>query len=334
MRRTGEERPYIQGELSFKVAADQKHTLSCARDLGRQFDLWLQALASTRRLSPHTVAAYTRDMAAFFTFLQQHLGGPVDLAQLQALQVTDFRSYLAHRRTQGMAPVSLAREVAAIRNFFRFLFKSEVLENTAIAVLRSPKIPHGVPKPLSVEGALRSVGEAEDLADEPWIGARDAAVLTLIYACGLRISEALGLDRRAAPFADSLLINGKGGKQRVVPVLPVAAEAVQTYLKLCPYRLSPRDPLFVGARGKRLSPRLVQLCMERIRAALGLPDSATPHALRHSFATHLLSAGGDLRTIQELLGHASLSTTQRYTEVDSARLRDVYANAHPRARTQ
>ena len=207
-----------------------------------------------------------------------------------------------------------------------------MLENPAIGSLRGPKIPHGVPKPLSAPQALRTVADAGDLAAEPWIGLRDVAVLSLLYGCGLRMSEALGLNRSAAPFGDTLRILGKGGKERLTPVLPVVAEAVQAYLAHCPYKLAASDPLFVGARGKRLSPRIVQLGMQRLRGALGLPDSATPHALRHSFATHLLSAGGDLRTIQELLGHASLTSTQRYTEVDAARLLDVYGAAHPRAR--
>lgn len=304
---------------------------TAASDAARQFDNWRQSLSHTRRLSAHTVSAYRRDVTAFFAFLQSHLGGPVELAQLQALQLADFRSYLAHRRAQGLISASLAREIAAIRSFFRFLHKTGAADNSAIANVRGPKLPHGVPKPLSAPQAVRAVAGAGDLASEPWIGLRDVAVLTVIYGCGLRVSEALGLNRAAAPFGDSLLIHGKGGKQRLAPILPIVREAAEAYLAQCPYNLKPGDPLFVGARGKRLSPRLVQLCMERMRGALGLPDSATPHALRHSFATHLLSAGGDLRTIQELLGHASLSTTQRYTEVDAARLLDVYANAHPRA---
>lgn len=304
---------------------------SCAPDAAHQYNLWQRHLAHARRLSPHTVAAYGRDVAAFFAFLQMHLGGAVSLAQLGALQLADFRSHLAQRRGDGLGSASLAREIAAIRNFFRFLHKTGVAENAAIGVLRGPKLPHGVPKPLSAAQALDAVQDAGDLAADGWIGARDVAVLTLIYGCGLRVSEALGLNRDAAPFGDVLRILGKGGKQRLVPVLPAVAGAVQDYLSQCPYGLRGQDPLFVGARGKRLSPRLVQLCMARMRASLGLPDSATPHALRHSFATHLLSAGGDLRTIQELLGHASLSTTQRYTEVDAARLLDVYAKAHPRA---
>jgi len=264
--------------------------------------------------------------------MQQHLGGPVDLAQLQGLRPADFRAWLADRRGQGLAASSTARALSAVRAFFRFMERAGGVKNPAIATQRGPKLPHAVPKPLSEPQALRSVREAGDADADPWIAARDVAVLTLIYGCGLRVSEAVGLNFDASPLGDTLLIHGKGGKQRLAPVLPVVREAIENYLALCPHKLQPGAPLFTGARGKRLSPRQVQLNMQRLRGALGLPDSATPHALRHSFATHLLSAGGDLRTIQELLGHASLSTTQRYTEVDAARLIEVYGQAHPRAR--
>jgi len=303
-----------------------------ADDAAQHYAGWLAHLSHARRLSPHTVEAYGRDVREFFGFLQAHLGGQAGLVELRALQISDFRAWLAHRRSDGLTSASLARAISGLRNFFRFLQKTGVLENPAIGGLRGPKIPHGVPKPLSAPQALRTVADAGDLANDPWIGLRDVAVLSLLYGCGLRVSEALGLNRDAAPFGDTLRILGKGGKERLAPVLPVVAQAVQDYLAHCPYKLSASDPLFVGARGKRLSPRIVQLGMQRLRGALGLPDSATPHALRHSFATHLLSAGGDLRTIQELLGHASLTSTQRYTEVDAARLLDVYGAAHPRAR--
>jgi len=293
---------------------------------------WLAHLSNARRLSAHTVEAYGRDVRDFFIFLQMHLGGPAGITDLETLKIADFRAYLAHRRGDGLTSASLARAISALRNFFRYLQKTGVLENAAIGALRGPKIPHGVPKPLSAAKALRVVADAGDLAAEPWIGLRDVAVFSLLYGCGLRIAEALGLNRAAAPLGGTLRILGKGGKERMAPVLPVVAQAVQAYIKQCPFKLAPSDPLFVGARGKRLSPRMVQLAMQRLRGALDLPDSATPHALRHSFATHLLSAGGDLRTIQELLGHASLTSTQRYTEVDTARLLDVYNQAHPRAR--
>ena len=218
-----------------------------------------------------------------------------------------------------------------MRSFYRFCERDGTLKNGAIHLVQSPKLPHSVPRPLSVDGAKAVIGEVANLSEEDWIGARDTAVITLLYGCGLRISEALGLERNQAPLGDMLRITGKGGKQRLVPVLPVVADAVEAYLEACPYPLSDGDPLFVGKRGKRLNPRLIQGRLQVLRAALGLPPSATPHALRHSFATHLLSGGGDLRTIQELLGHASLSTTQHYTEVDTERLLDVYGKAHPRS---
>ena len=293
---------------------------------------WFRELRDVRRLSDHTVRAYARDVAAFARFLGEHLGGPVGLAALQSLKITDFRAWLAQRRTAGSQSSSLARGLAAVRGFFRYLHKTGQAENMAIAMLQGPKLPHAVPKPLAPDAAIATVAQVGALAEQPWVAARDCAVLTLIYGCGLRISEALGLQRSAVPLSDSLIISGKGGRMRQVPVLPVVREAIAAYVALCPYGGGISDgPLFVGVRGKRLNPRMVQLAMARLRGALGLPETATPHALRHSFATHLLGAGGDLRTIQELLGHASLSTTQRYTEVDTERLRAVYKAAHPRA---
>ncbi len=206
-----------------------------------------------------------------------------------------------------------------------------MIENASLTAVRSPKIPHSVPRPLTA-AAAKSVSAGADIAEgEPWVAARDTAVMTLLYGCGLRISEALGLDRQNAPQGDVMTVTGKGNKQRLVPILPIVRRAIDEYLRLCPFALAPEDPLFVGVKGRRLSPRIIQGRMQTLRSALGLPDSATPHALRHSFATHLLAGGGDLRTIQELLGHASLSTTQRYTEVDTSRLLDIYEKAHPRA---
>ncbi len=293
---------------------------------------WHAWLAAERRLSAHTVAAYERDLTAFFRFLSGHLGGPPGLADLTALRPADFRAYLARRRADGLGSTSLARALSAIRSFFRHLERAGLAQNPAVAGLRSPKLPRAVPKPLSVEGALAAVERVGELSEEPWIAARDAAVLMLLYGCGLRIGEALGLARRQAPEDATMVIDGKGGKQRLVPVLPIVIEAVAAYLALCPHRLGPDDPLFIGVRGKRLQAAIVQKQVRRLRGLLDLPETATPHALRHSFATHLLAGGGDLRTIQELLGHASLSTTQRYTEVDAEHLLAVHRSAHPRAR--
>jgi integrase/recombinase XerC len=291
----------------------------------------MEWLLAERRASPHTLAAYGRDLAFFLDFLTAHLGEQPTLARMGGLMPADFRAFLANRAAQ-VERASMARGLSVVRGFVRFLERRGLVSCPALAVLRAPKLPRAIPKPLSVADAAEIIAAPADSATEAWQAGRDIAVLMLLYGCGLRISEALGLPRAAAPLGEVLTITGKGGKQRLIPVLPVVRRAVADYLALCPYKLSPHGPLFVGARGGPLSPRIVQRQMERLRRALGLPETATPHALRHSFATHLLAGGGDLRTIQELLGHASLSTTQRYTSVDSARLLEVYDAAHPRAR--
>jgi len=294
---------------------------------------WQAWLGGERRLSPHTAAAYGADLAAFLDFLAEHLGETPDLGDLAALRAADFRAWLARRAAGGGARSSAARAMSVLRSFFRFLDRRGLARNAALATVRTPKLPAAVPKALTESDAGAALDGAESEARLPWLGARDLAIFTLLYGCGLRLSEALGLARRDAPPAAGMLrVLGKGGKTRLVPVLPVVAEAVAAYLAACPYPLSAEGPLFLGARGGPLNPRLVQRRMAELRAAAGLPETATPHALRHSFATHLLAGGGDLRTIQELLGHASLSTTQRYTAVDAARLLAVYDKAHPRAR--
>lgn len=293
---------------------------------------WERWLADERHSSDHTIGAYGRDLTAFLRFLRGHLGAPATLEDLAGLRAADFRAWLALRARQGQAPSSTARALSVLRGFYRHLRRSRGIDNAAIALLRTPKLPKQLPRPLAKEDAIAVVANAETLDARPWVAKRDAAVLTLLYGCGLRIDEALSLDRRDAPAGDSMVVTGKGRKQRIIAVLPIVRAAIEDYLAACPHRVGPDAPLFLGIRGKRLGARAVQAAMARLRVALGLPDSATPHALRHSFATHLLSAGGDLRSIQELLGHASLSTTQRYTEVDTERLLDVYAQAHPRAR--
>jgi len=301
---------------------------TAAPDLRAAIGLWAAWLEGERRASPHTVAAYGRDLAFFLDFLAVHLGETPGLATIGRLVPADYRAYLAHRAAT-VERASLARGLSVMRGFVHFLDRRGLASSPALAVLRAPKLPVSVPKPLSVE-------DAAELVDAPegggWQAKRDIAVLTLLYGCGLRISEALGLTRAEAPERDLLTITGKGQKARIVPVLPAVREAVTGYLALCPYPLAAAGPLFVGARGGPLSPRMVQRRMADLRHALGLPESATPHALRHSFATHLLGAGGDLRAIQELLGHASLSTTQRYTSVETERLLAIYEAAHPRAR--
>lgn len=303
-----------------------------APDLADAIDDWCAWLKAERRVSVHTLAAYERDLGAFLRFLTEHLGGPPGLGQLDALDVADFRAYLARRAGEGLSRGSTGRAMSALRGFFRHLNRRGLTRNNAIASVRSPKLPHSVPKPLSPDEAVDVIDGAGMLNDKPWIAKRDIALMILLYGCGLRIGEALDLTRADVPSGDTMTVTGKGNKQRLVPVLPVVRAAIADYLAQCPYHLEADGPLFVGARGRRLNPGVVQRQMRRLRAALGLPDSATPHALRHSFATHLLAGGGDLRSIQELLGHASLSTTQRYTEVNAEHLLSVYRAAHPRAR--
>lgn len=309
---------------------------AAAADLARTIEDWLRHLEAERRASAHTVAAYGRDLVLFLDFLRDHLGGLPDLAALAALEPRDLRGFLARRAGESVARTSQARELSVIRSFFRFLERRGLGRNDALRVIRGPRLPRAVPKPLTPEDAAATL-DSPDLAApgtaEPWLIARDTAVLSLLYGCGLRLGEALGLTRGEAPLpgARALVIRGKGGKERMVPLLPAVTAAVAQYLALCPHPLPASGPLFVGQRGGPLNPRLVQRLMEGVRARLGLSDTATPHALRHSFASHLLAGGGDLRAIQELLGHASLSTTQRYTSVDAARLMEVYNRAHPRA---
>ena len=294
-------------------------------------DAWLAWLADERRASPHTLAAYGRDLAAFLDFATDHLGAPPGLDDLARLSVADFRSWLAHRAGRGLDRSSTARAMSVVRSFFRFLDRTGRAKNPALGAVRTPKVARPVPRALAAEDAIELVDAAGE-AKTPWIALRDAALLMLLYGAGLRIGEALGLARREAPAGESMTVTGKGNRQRMVPILPAIADAIAAYRAACPFDPGPDGPLFVGARGKRLNAGVVQRAIREMRARLGLPETATPHALRHSFATHLLASGGDLRTIQELLGHASLSTTQRYTAVDAARLTAVYAKAHPRAR--
>jgi integrase/recombinase XerC len=294
--------------------------------------LWLDGLAHERRLSDLTVEAYERDTRQFLLFLSGHAGGPARLSDIKALRPADLRAFLASRRKDGVGARTLGRSLAGLRSFLRFLEKKGMVNAAGSRAVRSPKQPKSLPKPLSAEQALLVSSDAGQLAEEPWISARNAAILTLLYGSGLRISEALGLTRNDVPEnASSLRVTGKGNKTRIVPLLAAAREAIAAYLKTCPFAIDADAPLFRGARGGPLQPAIIQREMQKMRSALGLPETATPHALRHSFATHLLSAGGDLRAIQELLGHASLSTTQIYTGVDAARLLDIFERAHPRA---
>jgi integrase/recombinase XerC len=307
-------------------------TLAAADDLAEMLPRWRDWLAAERRFSPHTVTAYLGDITGFLTFFAGHRGRPIRLRDLADAGLVDFRAWLARRASMGSTASSRARAISALRSFYRWLDRAGILHNPKIGALASPKLPRTAPKPLSIADSAILLDAAEAVVEEPWIGLRDRALFTLLYGCGLRISEALALDRRCLPLGESLRVLGKGRKERVVPVLPAVAEAADAYIQACPFAGGPDSPLFLGAKGKRLDPAIGQKAMRSLRLQLQLPDTATPHALRHSFATHLLAGGGDLRAIQELLGHASLSTTQRYTEVETEQLLAVYQDAHPRAR--
>jgi integrase/recombinase XerC len=307
-----------------------------SRDVAAEMVRWLAHLSSERGMSTKTVEAYERDLRQVLRFLTGHLGGRAMLSELATLTPQDVRAFMAARRAAGIGGRSLMRALAGVRSFARFLERNGKGKVGALAAVRPPKLSKTLPKPLPITAAKRVTDAAARAGEDraPWILARDAAVLSLLYGCGLRISEALGLKRGEVPEpgqGDAITVTGKGNKQRMVPLLPQVSQSIADYIALCPYDLPAEGPLFVGARGGPLSPRILQLAMERLRGGLGLPDSATPHALRHSFATHLLGRGGDLRAIQELLGHASLSTTQIYTAVDTERLLEVYRNTHPRA---
>lgn len=293
---------------------------------------FLQHLSGERRLSEKTVESYQRDLNAFTGFLTRHLDKSVSLNDLGTLALRDFRAYLAYRQ-RGESPLSassIARQLSALRTFYKYLNRRYGIENDAIGLVKGPRVKAPLPKPLSLSGAKDIVAEGS-IDERPWVQARNTAVMMLLYGAGLRVSEALSLMPEQLPLGQTLTLTGKGDKTRVVPVLPVVNEAIEKYTNLCPYPLEKGTPLFRGIRGGPLSARQVQMDMQILRGYLGLPETATPHALRHSFATHLLAGGGDLRTIQQLLGHEDLSTTQRYTGVDVEGLRRVHKAAHPRS---
>ncbi|HEY2069406.1 MAG TPA: tyrosine recombinase XerC [Rhizomicrobium sp.] len=309
-----------------------------AETLGRALaQEWLDSLAHERRASPHTLRAYGDDVARFLGFLTVHVGGEIDVPALAALTPADIRAFITERRNDGLGPRGVQRALAAIRSFFRYLTREAILDNPAARALKTPRAPRGLPRPLSIEDTSRVLEEAgkrgasKETSKDKWLGARDVALLTLLYGAGLRISEGLSLKRGDAPLGDQLSIVGKGRKERVVPLLPVVRDAVDAYVKACPFQLAPTAPLFLSRKGLPMSAREAQALMQRLRSSLGLPERATPHALRHSFATHVLAGGGDLRAVQELLGHASLSTTQTYTQVETSKLLEIYKKSHPRA---
>ena len=292
---------------------------------------WLAHLRALKGASENTIRAYGADVGRYLSFIARHRGGAEGMTAVVALPSSDLRAWMAHERERNLGARSLARALSAVKNFTAWAADRAGTDATAVLSARGPKLKRRLPRPLSVDGASAMLDDVGEGAREHWVALRDTAVVTLLYGSGLRISEALSLTGADHPLPEVLRIRGKGGKERLVPVLPAARAAVAAYVAACPHELGPREPLFRGVRGGALNPRLIALAMEKARSRLGLPASATPHALRHSFATHLLAAGGDLRAIQELLGHASLSTTQGYTAVDAAQLMKVYERAHPRA---
>lgn len=293
---------------------------------------WLSAMSGVKDAAPSTITGYQRDVSRYLGFLAEHQGGPAGRAALTSVSPRDMRAWQARLRADGLSPRSAARALSAVKSFYHWLGETEGLEAPAPLAMRGPKQKRRLPRPVAEVDARELISHAASDHKTPWIAARDAAALTLLWGAGLRISEAIALNREDAPLPETLRILGKGGKERILPVLPAAREAVEVYLAQLPYQTSGKDPLFLGARGGRLNQRVLRLVMERGRAALGLPATATPHALRHSFATHLLDAGGDLRAIQTLLGHASLSTTQVYTSVGQERIMAIYEAAHPRGK--
>lgn len=295
---------------------------------------WLDQLSALNGTSANTLDAYRRDMAQFIDIMTQHHGGELGVERLAGLTQSDMRAWMARLRNGGLSPRSLARKLSTVKSFLRWLGEKEGFDPVVVLSMRPPKFTQKLPRPLDKPDAMTLIATATDMAEEDWVGARDTAVLLLLYGCGLRISEALAIPKRDTPLPEVMRIIGKGDKERLVPVLPVARAAVERYMALCPFPLDPNDVIFRGVRGGPLRPRLVQLAVQKLRTTLGLPASVTPHALRHSFATHLLGAGGDLRTIQELLGHAKLSTTQVYTAVDDEQLLAVYERSHPKGRNR
>ena len=300
---------------------------NASREIKQLIAQWQSWLLNERRYSPHTLDAYSRVLSGFFDFAAEHLGKVPETADLAKLEVRDFRAYLSQRAARHIDKSSLVRELSTLKNFFKWLARYDILRNPALSVIRTPRRAKVLPKALEVNDTFNVIDEAQNLASNSWQGLRDMAIFTLLYGCGLRISEALSLNVGDIGNNDFLRIKGKGNKERIVPLLPVVVENINKYLAECPYQPKQGEPLFLGARGDRLVPRIIQRQMQKIRAYLGLPDNLTPHALRHSFATHLLAEGTDLRSIQELLGHASLTTTQRYTDVQIETLKKEYDKA-------
>ena len=302
--------------------------------LKKDFLDWIGNLKNLKGLSENTLSAYQRDVKKFIVFLTNYLGSDPNLVDLSNLTNTNFRGYLAEQKNLGNSNVSIGRQISSLKSFFNYLIRIKKINNSPIITLKGPRHKKSLPRPIMADLAIAVIKEAKNIDDEKWIGQRNQTILLLLYGCGLRISEALNLNYCDMTTNDYLVIKGKGNKERIVPVMDYIKNSISDYIKVCPFEFSNEDPLFLGKRMKRLSPRISQYALEKIRVVLSLPETATPHALRHSFATHLLENGGDLRTIQELLGHSSLSTTQRYTKVENSQLLNIYTKTHPLAKNK
>ena len=296
------------------------------------FTNWLGNLKEVRNLSDNTLISYKHDVKSFIEFISTHTGSEVSIKYLNDMKISDFRSFLSYLRNKDISSTSIARIISSLKSFFNYLLNTNLIESTVVQSLRTPKQKISLPRPISSELAIETIKHAQDMEKEKWIGMRNKSILMLLYGCGLRISEALNLNFEDINENDYLIIKGKGNKERMVPLMDYVKNDIENYIHECPKNFMKDDPLFVGKRLDRLSPRIIQYVLEKIRHNLSLPETATPHALRHSFATHLLDSGGDLRTIQELLGHSSLSTTQKYTKVETEKLYDAYSKTHPLAK--
>ena len=301
-------------------------------DLEYEYNNWINHLTNIKKLSQNSVISYKNDLSKFLIFFQDYIEKNIGLKDIENIEISEFRSFLTHRRNSEISSNSIARNISALKSFFRFLIKNNKIKESSVFNLKSPKLKKSLPRPINVDLAIQVIKQAEEIEDEKWIGLRNKAILLLLYGCGLRISEALSLNHDDIQNEDHILIKGKGEKERIVPMMPYIKRGIENYLEACPKEIVSGDALFIGKRFSRLSPRIIQYALEKIRTALSLPETATPHALRHSFATHLLDSGGDLRTIQELLGHSSLSTTQKYTKVETSKLLDTYKKTHPLAK--
>ena len=301
-------------------------------DLEYEYNNWLNYLSNIKKLSQNSVVSYKNDLSKFFIFFQDYIEKNIGLKEIESIKISEFRSFLTYRRNSEISSNSIARNISALKSFFRFLIKNNKIKESSVFNLKSPKLKKSLPRPINVDLAIQVIKQAEEIEDEKWIGLRNKAILILLYGCGLRISEALSLNYDDVQNEDHILIKGKGEKERIVPMMPYIKKGIENYLEACPKEIISGEALFIGKRFSRLSPRIIQYALKKIRTALSLPETATPHALRHSFATHLLDSGGDLRTIQELLGHSSLSTTQKYTKVETSKLLDIYKKSHPLAK--